>query len=241
MNDLPSGVPDETNPLVQTPHGSHPTSAHPTSAHTIGPPLGVKPTGVIVIGVISLLAGVPGLFSSVLTIVQLVFGEQISGMFVPSGPEGAAQRSMNAAIAAINVKYMIPHAISSLGSFTIAACLTIGGIGCLAKKPWTPSWMRKTLLAVVVLEVFRMFFFAVLQFETMPIMQAHMEKVFLSTSKGGGPSPEMMQRMQHMGMIIMYLFWGLWFFVKCGLAFWGRFYLKRPHVIAYFASQSSTA
>jgi hypothetical protein len=226
MSDRPEGTFDSDNPLVQQP--AYQASTAQQSAM-------LKPTGITVAGVISLMAGLLGLLAGVFLIGQLIFAQQLADAFLPTGPEAQPQRDMNAAMAAINAKYMIPHVISSLAGFVISACLAIGGIGCLLGKPWAPRWMLKTLLALLVYEILRTIFLVVVQFETIPIVQEHMESLAEAGAAGGGPSAEMMQSFQKVSMIVGFVFWGAWLLTKCGLALWGRGYFKRTHVLAFFS------
>jgi hypothetical protein len=225
VSERPEGTFNSDNPLVQQP-GYH-TSAAQQSAM-------LKPTGITVAGVISLMAGLFGLLAGVLLIAQLIFAQQFSDAFLPTGPEAQPQRDMNAAMAAINFKYMIPHVMSSLAGLGISACLAIGGVGCLLGKPWAPRWMLKTLLALLIYEILRTIFLVVLQFETVPVIQEHMERIAETGAAGGGASAEMMQSIQEVSMIVGFVFWGAWFLTKCGLALWGRSYFKREHVLAFF-------
>ncbi|QDT12448.1 hypothetical protein [Planctomycetes bacterium K23_9] len=221
----------DSNPLTN-PHDSFRPTAEPS--HTA-----LKPTGVTVAGVISLLAGMSGILIGVMVIVQVLFGQQISDALMPAGAQAQAQRDMNAAMAAINAKYIIPHVLSSLGGLAISTCLIIGGIGCLASKSWTPRWMGKTLLALLVYEVLRTIFYVALQFETIPLVQLHMDNIADANSGNGGPPAAMVQSIQKISMIIGFAFWATWFVVKCGIAIWGRRYFGRDYVRDYFKTNSN--
>ncbi|MGB7344109.1 MAG: hypothetical protein WBD20_07840 [Pirellulaceae bacterium] len=221
------------NPLVYAGgQGGGQNRGQATTVHQQVPQL--KPTGVTVTGVIGLLAGLMGLLTGVLVIGQLLFAQQISDAFLPTGSEGQAQRDMNAALAAINAKYMIPHMISTIAGLTLSTCLLIGGIGCLRSSAWAPRWMRKTLLVIIIFEVMRMGFYVLLQFETLPVIQESMDAIANANAGNGGPPPAFMQSIQKVSMIVGFAMWGIWFILKMGLAFWGRRYLNREQVLAYF-------
>jgi len=190
----------------------------------------LRPTGVSVVAVLCILFGILGVLSGLMQAGQLVFAQKFATAFVPSGEEGNAQREWFGEMQAINTKYIIPNAVSVAATTGLSICLLVGGIGLVKPTLWSRTWIRRTLLAAIIIETLRQVLYGVLQFELQPVMARQFEVM-----APGGPSgtPEMFKTLQTAMMFIGYAFAILWFLLKLAGYIWGRSYLNRDTVKGY--------
>ncbi|NNE00957.1 MAG: hypothetical protein HKN47_26880 [Pirellulaceae bacterium] len=234
-------TPDE--PRTDEPRTDEPTTDEPSPfaaapAKYEAAGLIPRPTGVTVTGVLCLLGGIMGALVGLLTLLQLIFGRQLASVMVPSGPAGEAQRQMNSALQGVMDKYLIPNLGVAGGGLILSACLIVGGIALFRAKQWTPTWLRRTFLVMIVFELIRQSVFALVQMETYPVMQDGFAKM-AEANQGSSGSAEMMKSIQQASMIIGFVFWGGWTLVKILILTWGFRYLGRQHVRDYLAQATA--
>ena len=193
----------------------------------------VRPTGVTVVIVLSLISGALGVLMSLLMTAQLFLGSWVSSSMMPEGPEGDAQREFQAAMDAVTQKFLIANTGIQLAVFTLAICFIVGGIALLKSKPWARVWLRRSIVAMIVVEVVRQGLMVFIQIDMSPIMQDFFGQMADDADDPGAQA--MMKTIQSASMIMGLVFAIGWAALKIGVLLWGYFYLNREHVRRYLA------
>ena len=234
MSSEPEPAPQPNEP-VETRRGVDPYSVQPPGVH-VAQEVTVRPTGLTVIAVICLLAGIVGVLSGVFGLVGMLLGDTFANAFQTAGPAQELQQKMNADIQAITRKYYWLSLPLTLAGIVIGGCMTLGGIGVLARKSWSRVFLSRVFLAGVVMELISAVYYAVSQWEMGPVMREHMSKI---AESNGSPGGETMGQLMQFFSILGIIFLGVWTVVKVVLMLWGRAYLHRPETKAYLGNATS--
>lgn len=222
MNDsLPSD-----NPYVAAP---------PQPAPGIEIPL--RPTGVTIVATLCILGGTLGVLSGLMQVGQQIF-QDFATAFVPAGEAGDAQRKWLAEVYAVNTKYFIPNTIIAVAGTAVSVCLVVGGFGLLKPTTWSRNWLRRTLLAAIVVAVLQQIVYWLWQIDLYPIMMRQFEAMGPQGKEDSFASSESMKQMQFMFIVLGYVVMVGWFLIKLAAYIWGRVYLSRDTVKSY-CDQSS--
>lgn len=192
-----------------------------------------RPSGVTAVGVLCIVGGIVGTLSGLFSLLNLFFAASMSGAFMVPGPQQAAQEQFNAQLLAIGNRYFVPNLLASSGTLLIGSCLLLGGIGVFRAPPWGRTWIRRTLLAAILLECLKAVLYTVTQLEMVPVMEKYMQR--LMTAQGANAAPMAMGTMMKVMSWVGIGMWLLWTLVKVGLYIAGRRYLRRTSVIDYFS------
>ncbi|MGV3483230.1 MAG: hypothetical protein ACO1RT_02295 [Planctomycetaceae bacterium] len=224
---------DDHSPLP-TSHGNHPYSAHMPPAGSLEPGQH-RPSGLTATGVLCIVGGVVGILSGLLTLLNALLSDVMASAFSMPGPDQAAQQQFYDQLQAVADRYFIATLVTSSATFLIGLGLLAGGVGIFSSPPWGRILIRRVLVAAMVIEIVKAIVYSLSQFDMMPIMESHMQQMADKAGGGAMPMGEMMRVMTWIGISI----WLVWAMLKFGLYLAGRHYLKRPHVIAYFAGKAS--
>jgi len=194
----------------------------------------VRPTGITVVSVLCVIGGTFGVLSGLMQVVGQFVGTAFAGAFMPAGAAGDARRQWMDDLQAVTTKYLIPNMGLGIASFIVGICLVVGGLALLKPKPWARTWVRKVLLAAIVVEVLGMLIYIVSQIEMFPIMQKQFD-VMMPQGGGGGnnPPPEMLKAFQIGAILFGYVIAVFWSLAKLGAFIWGRSYLNQQAAKTY--------
>ena len=195
----------------------------------------VRPTGVTVVIVLSLISGALGVLMSLLMTAQLFLGSWFSSSMTPKGTEGDAQREFQVAMDAVTQKFLIANTGILLVVFTLAICFIVGGIALQKSKPWARVWLRRSIVAMIVVEIVRQVLTVIIQIDMSPIMQDFFGQMASDVDDPG--AQEMMKTIQSASMMMGLVFAIGWAALKIGVLLWGYFYLNRKNVRRYFDGQ----
>ncbi|TWU45726.1 hypothetical protein Q31b_09020 [Novipirellula aureliae] len=215
MND-PANASPSGNPYVQARMAGSPDTAV------------VRPTGVTVISVLAILAGVVGLFGSLMIGIQLLVGDKLMTMMNQGGPFEEAQAEMQQDINAVMARFLIPSVLIGVTGLLLAVLYLSGGVGLILRKRWSRVLMRRTLLFAIVFECLRNAVYGLMQLQIAPINEAYMRK--LAEKQGGG---EMVAQFTSIAAVVGIVFFLAWALVKVGLITWAYRYLRKPIVVEY--------
>ena len=193
-----------------------------------------RPTGITVVSVLCIIGGI----FSIMSALMQAFGQLISAQFSGAFAGDQQQAEWWGEFEALNAKYVLPNLGFAIVVAGLGICLLVGGIALLKPQAWSRRWLRRTLLAAIVVEILHQMLYAVMQIDMYPVMQKQFETM---APAGGGnqqPPPEMLQTFHTVAIVIGFVFAALWFLTKLTLFIWGRVYLNRDTAKAYCATKS---
>ncbi len=198
----------------------------------------LRPTGVTVVGVLACVLGMMGLAMGCWMLIHTIVGPRIAQAFTQAGPNQQAQMEMNDRMEQLSLEYRTVNVATSLGAMILGAALFIGGIGTIRGRPWARTLLVRAFLVAMIFECFRLVPATMMQFEILPIMEQFMQRVTTDPS-GKNPSPPPMAASFAKAMMLIGVCIGVgWLVIKLAcFGFCGR-YLSRPHVRAFFDSDT---
>lgn len=193
----------------------------------------LRPTGVTVTAVLCITGGIFGVMSGLMQIVQQFVGASFAGWFATAGQAGDAQREWFAELNAVTAKYLIPNVGFAGTTGLLGVCLLIGGAALLKPTGWSRVWIRRTLLAAIVIEILYQIVFVVMQIDLFPVMQRQFDVMMQPGGAGQQPNMDMVKTIQTIFFYLGFVFAAVWFLTKLSLYIWGRVYLNRDQAKAY--------
>lgn len=180
--------------------------------------------------IISLILGILGIFGSCVGVAGLAMQSQINALQAQGA--GEAELKFQQQMQDIQNQQFVPNAVMLALNFVVAPLLTIGGIGGLMKKSWTPKILGIGLLLAAIFVFIRTIMTIYIQLSMKDAMAKMMDEMM--RQQGNGEAAGMASAGMNIFMGVGIAITVLWALVLIGFYLWGWTYIRKDKVKAYF-------